>query len=379
MLCGSLLAACGSGTTLFSPADAAVDAPPDAAADAPLDAADAADVAKPLDTGEDPDVVDPPGGASLVYALTAVQFDADQQPPGTRGMHGFNLDGRFSSSRRAEMMYDDCNHGDFFSTLDPEQNRGACTEGSAGGGASCGGGVDNQLPALLTTISAIGTGADVGASINNAIASGSIAIVLRIDDVDGAVGPTLDDPRVTVNLYPLSHPNFVDCDALGTPGLEYAVDNRSLSRPGDLDAPRVQLVGRITHGRLRVAPPREATSMGLPFPLLFNGLKVNLTVFQPRLSVDLTGDRGEAGNLGGFARFADVITAVTSIGTLPVDETTIRSLLQGFVDVSTPLGAAEPSCEFPEGGISLGFGLRAVRATLAPMAVDGPRGGACGS
>ena len=53
---------------------------------------------------------------------------------------------------------------------------------------------------------AVGTGADVGMALNSSIANGALAIVLRIDDVDGEVGPTLDDPYVTVNLYPVAHP-----------------------------------------------------------------------------------------------------------------------------------------------------------------------------
>lgn len=381
-LCGSLLAACGSSSnTSFAPMDAASDlGAAEAAVDASLDADALADRAQPVDTHlEDPDVNDPPGGATLVYALTSVQFDADQTPPGSRAMHGFNLDGRYSSSRRADMTYDDCNHGDFFSALDPDQNMGPCTAGTSGGGAGCGGGVDNQLPALLTTIASLGTGADVGMALNSSIANGALAIVLRIDDVDGEVGPTLDDPYVTVNLYPVAHPNFRDCAMLGTPGLEYAIDNRSLTTPGDLDAPRVQLIGRITHGRLRVQQPRAAAAMGLPFPLTFAGAKVSLTVFQPRLGVDLTADGGEAGNLGGFARFADIVTTIAGLGSLPIDEAAARTLLQGFVDVATPLGATEPSCEFPEGGISLGFGLRAARATIAATPVNAGAPGTCGN
>ncbi len=161
----------------------------------------------PTDTGATPQDAGP--GATYDYVINRLLLDEGAEPPATRGFYGFNLDGRTSPSTTAQQQAADCSHGDYFSVVDSDQNMGTCAAGSAGGGMGCRGGVDNQLPNVAQTIQQFQPDLDVQGTINEQISDGGFLIVVRVTDVNGTLGPTLNDPSVRVLVYPYAFANFL--------------------------------------------------------------------------------------------------------------------------------------------------------------------------
>lgn len=328
------------------------------------------------------------GGMTYDYVISALSLDMDQMPNGTRGMAGFNLDGRYSPVRMRDLVDQDCNHGDFFSTLDPDQNMagGACAAGTASGGTACHGGVDNQLPSIVTTINGLLMNRfDVPALLGEQISGGSLNIILRIEGVNGTLGPNLNDPSVTLRVYPFAHPTFTNCANIGMPGQMYAIDNRSLNTPNDLSSAKLTYQGSIVNGRLQVTPPMGMNAMpnfSIPLPPIMGAnLQLDLYNTQMRFSLE-SADTGSGGNLGGFILLRDLSRAISMFQGLPIDPTTIQNILTGFVDVATPVGGATASCGGPgsdQGGIGVGLGFVSKRVVLAPMSVAAAADGTCGA
>jgi hypothetical protein len=322
-----------------------------------------------------------PMGMTLDYVITRFSIDADKvrSAPNTAthttGVAGFNLDGRFTGP--IARMPGDCAHGDFFSTLDADQNMGVCTDGVARGGASCTGGVDNQLPELADL--SMGFGADLRASINGLVATGRTAFILRIVGVDEPPSVTLNDSDVVVLVYPVGRPLFSNCALIGTPGQAYAVDDASLLRPGDLTTARYRFAARIERGRLMTTPIPVGTSPDFSFDVpLFDGASLTLSMYRTQMRASLSVDRADFGNLGGFTRFNDALDALVPLLPSAIPTSTVRVVLQSLIDVQLPEGAAD-GCMGPNGAVSLGMGFAATRANLSATSVRGAQSGMCGS
>ncbi len=350
-------------------------------ADAPTDARDAG-VADGLRVGPDvPDFED--GGIvgpTYDFVLTRFVIDGDKAAMAphpathTQGLAGFNLDGRFTGSAARDP--EECLHGDFFSELDPDQNMGTCAPGAARGGSACTGGVDNQLPEIADTVS--GFGINVRESIAELLATGQTVILVRVSGVDGTPGPTLNDEQVTVRVYPVGRPMFSDCARIGTPGLEYAVDDASLAAPGDFARARFRFNGRIVAGRLVTSPTgaTAAPDFGIELPL--GTVVAPLSLYRTQLRFDLTMDRASRGNLGGSAPLREVVDAIVPSLPAGISPSIVNTVVQSFVDIQDPSG--DPSgCRAPNGSIGMGMGFTGVRATIATTTVRGPQPGRCGS
>gem|GEM_PF-1395064 len=313
------------------------------------------------------------------YVINRMALDEGAEPGvTTRAFFGFNLDGRYSPSRTASQQAADCSHGDYFSAVDPDQNMGRCMAGAAGGGAGCQGGVDNQLPNFAQTIMQFQATLNVQALLNTRLNAGRDLVLIRVSGVNGALGPALNDPAVTVQLYPFVSPMFADCADVARPNQMYAVDNRSLIIPGDLDSARVQFSGSIVNGRLRVTPAdaiATAPSFLLPLPIM--GSTFGLRLYRTRFRFTMGETDGAAGNLGGYAAQTELVSDLTSIPGLMQFRDAAGPLIQGFVDVAT--GEPVASCASPRGAIGIGVGFSAVRAVIAPMAVSGGVPGMCGA
>jgi hypothetical protein len=346
--------------------------------------APAPDVAVEVDV---PPVGTPDAAAQTYdYVITRLLVDEGAEPGvTTRAFFGFNLDHRFSPSRTASQAADDCSHGDYFSALDPDQNAGTCTAGAAGGGAGCQGGVDNQLPNVAQTIMQFQASLNVQSMLDDAITSGRLLILLRVSGVNGVPGPTLNDPAVSVSVFPYAWATFADCAGILTPGRSYAVDNRSLLTSGDLDSARFRYPASIVNGRLRIdaSAAGDATSTFAiqppALPLFGPGATAfpAFSFFRTQLRVGLAETASTDGNLGGFMRQGDLVDALTTVPALMQFRDAAGPLVQGFVDVAT--GAAPARCDAPQGGIGVGFGFHTLRATIAPAPVTGPSAGTCGS
>jgi len=360
----------GSGATDRSDGPGTPDvSSPDAAADAPRVGPDVPDL-------EDGGIV----GPTFDFVLTDLTIDGNKAGGSpapttvTRGLAGFNLDGRFTGP--TSTAPEECQHGDFFSELDPDQNMGTCAAGAARGGAGCRGGVDNQLPEIAETVD--GFGGDVRGAIAELTRTGQTSVLVRVSGVDGPLSPTLDDPRVTVRIYTVGRPLFADCARIGTPGLEYAVDDASLTRPGDLAAARFRFNGRIVAGRLQTLPTGSNTSPDFALDLPLGTLVAPLSLFRTQLRCDLTADRALRGNLGGSTPLREAVNAI--IPALPggISPSVVNAVIQSFVDLQDPPG--DPAgCRAPNGSIGLGLGFTGVRAVIAPPSVRGPQPGRCGS
>lgn len=343
-------------------------------------------VAGPDVPAVEPDV--PPTRSTVYeYVITGVALDNLQMPNGTRGMSGFNLDGRYSPQRTRDLQEFDCDHGDFFSALDPDQNMvgGACTEGASAGGATCHGGVDNQFPELVTTFNGLlPSRVDLAANYRDRIRAGRWSVALRVEGVDGAPGPSLDDPDVTLRVYPVAHPLFADCARIGTAGQRYAVDASTVRAAGDLTSARLSFPARIVGGRLLVdAPTRMASAPDFALSVPWSdGEPAQFPLYNTQLRFDLVGGVGTRGNLGGFMLLRDLLRLVSTLPSLPIDATTLQGIFAGFVDVATPIGADTASCGGRgsiEGGIGIGVGFEVTRVTLASTAVTGAPAGQCGA
>ena len=336
----------------------------------------ATDTGTATDTGGTPQDAGP--GVSYDYVINRLTLDEGAEPGvTTRAFYGFNLDGRYSPSRTASQQAADCSHGDYFSTVDPDQNMGTCAAGSAGGGMGCQGGVDNQLPNVAQTIMQFQASLNVQALLNEQIDTGKLLILVRLSDVNGALGPTLNDSSVRVSVYPFAYAAFPNCSNIQMGGQMYSVDNRSLNTPGDLNSAKLQFTGSIVNGRLRVNPPAANATMpnfSLPLPLM--GQMLQLDLFQTQLRVTPTATEGTNGNLGGFLRQTDLITALTTIPALMQFRDAAGPLIQGFVDIAT--GTPTASCDSPQGGIGVGLGFATKIATILPTTVATAPTGVCG-
>ncbi len=275
--------------------------------------------------------------------------------------------GRFTPSATSAQAADDCSHGDYFSTVDPDQNRGSCAAGQG-----CQGGVDNQYPIVARTFEAFQSQLGVQSCLSRRSSQGRGLILIRVADVDGPLGPDLDDPQVTVSLYPDALPLFAECSAIAQSGQPYAVDDLHLTIPGDPGSARLRFGGSIVRGRLRVAAP--ATS-ALPFALGIGGTS-RLRAFQLRVS--LTETDGTRGNLGGHVDQTELIETFLALPRLAAFRDAAGPLIQGFVDIATPNTDGTRSCDSPQGGIGIGAGFEAVRARITAT-TSSPVDGMCGS
>jgi hypothetical protein len=282
-----------------------------------------------------------------------------------QGVSGFNLDGRFSGPAGSAPA--DCAHGDFFSTLDPDQNMGTCTAGMARGGAGCTGGVDNQLPELVNILSGFGT--DIRMTISDQLNTGRLVMLVRISDVNGTPGPGFNDNSVNVTIFTQGRPMFASCAMRNMPGQNYAIDAMTQE---------LTFTGRIANGRLIINPPAAEGMPNFTFALPVTGINIPLRLSQTRFRIDLAPDSGSRGNLGGFIPLSDLTTMLMPLLPAGIPPATIRTVLSSLVDVQYPTGNAM-GCTDPNGAIGIGFGFTLLRANVQSARVTGPQVGRCGS
>jgi hypothetical protein len=322
------------------------------------------------------------------YVITTLSVDGNQTPSATaRPVFGFNLDNQRSPVTRPPEGAPHCAHGDYTSMLDNDQNGDANGRACAAGSAGCTGGVDNQLPAVVDALGQFMAGLDVGALLRTQINEGGLILLARVSDVNGTLGPTLCDDSVTIRLY-LGYPLFSNCANVQMPNQMYAIAASSVMNPMDPNSALIQFQGRIVNGRLRVIPSAgmaDRPSLSIPLPI--SGVQgLNLDLYNTQLRVTMNADgSGSDGNLGGFILKRDLLTALGRVPQLMPFLAAAAPLLDGFVDVATPLGAAGALCTGmgtggrEEGGIGLGLGFRTVRATIAPMVLTDRMAGTCGA
>jgi len=318
-------------------------------------------------------------GRTYDYVITRYVMDEAAEPGVTRPFFGFNVDGRFSPLVFRDRTSADCFYGDHFSSLDPDQNAGTCMTGVAGGGPDCQGGVDNQLPMLEYTFQQFIPAPSTTARWNNDVGGGQRLMMLRVSGVDGSLGPDLNDPEVQVRLYPYAYPGFASCGSIQSGNQTYYVDDRSLTRPGDLNSARLSYSGAIIAGRLRVSAPVGSMSpLRLPLQLVVFGEIVATDLHQPQLRGTLSDSNLSGGNLGGVVVPSDLLNMFLTAHPGFVYRDLLASLARDFVDVPTT-GDAGLSCADSGGVIGVGLGFSGLRATIATTTVSRAPMGTCGA
>ena len=309
----------------------------------------------PVDAGRDiaADTSTEPRTYTFVIDQLTIDADDSRDHPHT----GFNLDGLYSEASDPA----GCNHADFGSGIDPDQNENGCVWTTSG---ACHGGVDNQLSVLADTIGTA-SGVDVRNLIVDRIARNEACTIVQVADVNGFLGPTLNDPDVTVKLFEC-YPTFTtDCDSV-LPNREYSVAASSVT-PGSVDTahPLHAFAGSIQAGRLSVISSAD-TLLPIEFflpPLGGRALRVPLHAL--RLRVALSSTEGMQGNLGGFVRGDQLVQSANCTG--PEYCTVVEGAIGGLVDIALTGTCEEPGPPRHFGGIGFGWGFHLVPATIRTM------------
>lgn len=279
-----------------------------------------------------------------VFVMNALNVDPDDNPANPHT--GFDVDGRASDGSDAI----GCNHSDFGSALDPDQNSPTgCLFNTAG----CNGAVDNQFPTMADTIQSA-TGMDARALLNTSIDRHVLVLMLRLTRVDSFV----DDSDVGVQVF-RGFPTFSsDCTTV-TAGREYQVDQASLRTGGTtVDDAVFSVTASIVRGRLQFAAPDS-------FVFTLSGTNLlPIGIHAMRMRGDVTPDGISNGNLGGWDTGDNLVTQLRMIAP-PQYAPIIPGLVGGFVDVQL-MGVCRTGGSTPRlGGVSLGAGFTAVPATLS--------------
>lgn len=282
---------------------------------------------------------------------------------------GFNVDNRFSDTSDTQ----GCTIPDYYSKFDTDQHMPA---GCSPNDATCKGGVDNQLLSVAEALSvAVG---DINALAKENIDQNKLVLLVRVSDVNSLT----TDADVTVRLY-LGYPTFTTGCTTVTAGRTYKVAASSLM-PGatSLDQALFTFTGKIEAGRLQVS---RAGRFDLPLPPIM-GQTLQLSLNNTNLRAGITATEGTQGNIGGWVKGLDIRATVAAIA--PGQLALVDSLLPTFLDVVDPTNTATPmdqciaaSGQPPAkwGGISVGFGISMINATLDPTPAAAAAAGVCGN
>lgn len=330
----------------------------------------------------------PPPAMTYTYVLNNLTVDMTDDP--TVPVAGFNLDNLWSDGSQTN----DCSKPDSPSSTDIDQNcmgvaegGNQCPAGMANAGCmysasstACRGGVDNQLPVIANTIDTIaspGPGGVRGA-ISGAVAGHQFSLLVRITDVNGTPGPTLNDDNVTLKLY-LAYPTRTSNCMGVTADQEYVVDANSVNG-SDIEMAKFQFQGRIVNGRLSVRAGSGDMPFNLPLPAIM-GANLSLALRSTQLRITMNADgTGSNGNLGAYVKGNDLVDAVAAIPQAAMYRMQLVGVLGGLIDVQVDGVCATSGANPMFGGLGLGLGFTTVPARLAatPIVMARPAG-ACGS
>ncbi len=309
-------------------------------------------------------------GRTLTYALSSITVDPEREGEAPPPVAGFNLDQLFPGAPESA----DCRGWDLPSDLDCDSNcdprfidsDGRCSRPGCVG-ASCIGGVDNQLPGALQWIgSMLGRdlrGTDVRTALEHAYAAGQTALVVQLSGVDSLEHDDLVAVRVLPAIPLYRAPDGGSC-AVTRRDQRYAIASRAVR---DSDPARLVArdgVGRIHRGQLRA---RFSDTIQLPF--IDGGPSIrDWPIERAQLAVNLTEAEGSHGNFGGAVTAATLLQSFSNAD----PPAFIGLLVLSYLDLQSPDGAcAERSvCSIRSGRIGVGLRFSLVRAVLEARVLD---------
>ncbi len=331
----------------------------------------------------------PEGGADRTLTYVISNLTVDETPADSNSPQaGYNLDGIFTADDGSTPL--SCGKPDQPSDVDRDQNAPAASLGMNGRapaanpgcmpGMGCRGGVDNQLPNILD---ALGTALTmqfpegIRPVLRQQVQSSSLALVIRITGVNDL----MNDDSVQVKVYN-AFPTFTTGCNMVSADREYALATASVMG-GNIETPVIPAFNaRIVAGRVIVAMPGM---FPLPLPEIM-GQRINLSLSNAQLRINITEAAGSRGNLGGMFNASQLIDVIRTAA--PTFVMQAEGIIGGFVDIQEPVpteatmmsGTCVNRMVMPTRFGNIGVGLRfdTVRATLAAMPVAARPAGACG-
>jgi hypothetical protein len=325
---------------------------------------------------------------TLTYVISGLTVDVTP-PDANTAIAGFNLDGIHTDMDGTTPR--SCNKPDQPSSLDQDQNCPTASRNAMDGrcaamnpgcapGNGCFGGVDNQLPGILDAIETAAAAQfpmGLRPELSSQISGNRISLLVRITGVNDLT----NDSEVQVKIYN-AYPTFTDNCSTVAPDREYAVAADSVMG-GNLETPTIPAFrGSIRNGRLFVEQPGM---FPLPLPEIM-GVRVDLTLTNAQLRVNLNEEGGMRGNLGGSFNGSQLFDLIRRIA--PDFAMQAVTIIAGFVDIEQPLptpgsmpGVCSNRMAMPPvfGNIGVGLGFSLVKARVAAMPAAARGAGTCGA
>jgi hypothetical protein len=263
---------------------------------------------------------------TTTYIVGTITIPPEPTGPMMNIAPGFNLDGKVSV----------------------ESSTGATCEDLVGDYISPTGetGVDNQLVGILiSTLSGFVSGLDVQAQVNEQIASGSLLLAIRVNDIESYEN---DPDGVTLDLFLVKQADCAmdTCPVMGGVMAGQRWTQRAMPLATGLPA-------NIRGGMLRGSVP------SLPLSFEASGRTITLTISDATVGGDITATSMTNAAIGGEIRIDDVVRLADMI--MPGIGETARGLLVMYADLS-PSSADPLVCE----SISAGLSFTAVNGTIEP-------------
>jgi hypothetical protein len=265
---------------------------------------------------------------------------------------GFNLDGLYSGPEDP----DACNHDDFFSILDEDQNHYPyCRMDGCGG-------VDNQLPALAGFLPVVLPDYDPISDLASSIQQARRLYLIQLDGVDNLCF----DSDVTLTLL-LVYDADGDCGNNFTGSGSFVARAESFVN-GDPSRPRWQTHAAINAGRVMT----DAFPGIMPVPLVRTF--VDAETHDTQIRFDIV-DNG-SGSRGSWGAWVDPAPLIAIAGALAPDAAHwIPGFVGSLVDIRRDgicFDATGPTPRY--GGVSLGYGFTVAPARLTGVAAGAPAG-----
>jgi len=212
-------------------------------------------------------------------------------------------------------------------------------------------GVDNQFGEIINSLSATGS-FDITGSIEDAIADGSVVLLMQVEDIDDLV----NDGNVTLSIFLGNLPVGVDMPTLGSdgklqPGQTFDVDDNSLLPSGE---PQVKVQGAIVNGRLR------ATTTAISLAISLSGENLTLNILDAEVRATMAAGAMSDGIIGGALDIQETVAAIDALMIDGISGGLVEGVLMGAADLEPD---NDGFCQSVSLGLTFG-GVTAVRGVV---------------